>query len=122
MLTIAALTLGLLFTSMKGHQMIEAATGCGWSGHIPGPGGSRLCPSPVSSLTSPVTPSYEQIKSQGNLWPCPSYTLAAPEDNTMAIVQMEREATLCVRILIQLHLLVAVVHLMVGGLQHISTG
>ena len=40
----------------------------------------------------------------------------------MAVIQMEREATLCVRILIQLHLLVAVVHLMVGGLHHTSTG
>ena len=75
MLTTAALTLGLLFTSMKGHQMIEAATGCGWSGHMPGPGGIRPCPSPVSSQTRPLTPSYRQVQSQVNrLWPCPSYT------------------------------------------------
>ena len=53
--------------------MIEAVAGCGWSGHMPGPGGSGPCPSPVSSQTCPVTPSYQQI-SEGNLWPCPSYT------------------------------------------------
>ena len=74
MLTTAAIALGLLLTSMKGQQMIEAVAGCGCSGNMPGPGGSGPCPSPVSIQTCPVTPSYQQIQSQGNLWPCPSYT------------------------------------------------
>ena len=86
MLTTAAVTLGLLLPSMKGQRMIEAATGCGWSGHMPGPGGSRPGPSPVSNQTYPVTPSYR------NIWPCLSVILTAPEDSTMATVQMEREA------------------------------
>lgn len=73
MLVTTVVVLGLLLT-VKGQQMTEAVAGCGWSGHMPGPGGSGPCPSPVSSQTCPVTPSYQEIQSQGNLWPCPSYT------------------------------------------------
>ena len=102
--------------------MIEAVAGCGWSGHMPGPGGSGPCPSPVSSQTCPVTPSYTSKFKVREIFGHVPVILAAPEDNTMAIVQMEREVTLCDTILIQLHLLVAVVRLMVAGLRHTSTG
>lgn len=61
----------LVFVSVSGQQQQEIETdGCTWSGHMPGPGGSAPCPSPVSSETCPVTPTYQQIQ---NLWPCPSY-------------------------------------------------
>ena len=51
-----------------------ASTGCGWSGNMPGPGGTTSCPYPVSSESCPVTPSYQQLQSEGKLWPCPDYT------------------------------------------------
>ena len=48
-------------------------TGCNWTGHMPGPGGSSPCPWPVASQRCPVTPSYYDLLNKGKLWPCPSY-------------------------------------------------
>ncbi len=67
--------LSLLLTVVSLRSSVSA-TGCSWSGHMPGPGGSAPCPSPASSQPCPRTPSYEELRAKGKLWPCPSYTQA----------------------------------------------
>ena len=65
-----AVLLGLLAY----YSLTADAGGCGWSGHMPGPGGDAACPNPEGNQRCPATPSYQEIAQKGKLWPCPDYT------------------------------------------------
>ena len=63
--------LSLLFIATAWSSV--SASGCSWTGRMPGPGGGVPCPSPANSQECPRTPTYDEINAQGNLWTCPSY-------------------------------------------------
>ena len=65
-----SLSVGVLFVLVSG----TTASGCSWTGQMPGPGGNAFCPPPVSGQQCPQTPTYEELKARSKLWPCPSYT------------------------------------------------
>ena len=71
------LLLAFLIIQGYGESFLSEAAAiaeCGWSGNMPGPGGSTSCPYPAHSESCPVTPSYQQLQRSGKLWPCPDYT------------------------------------------------
>ena len=63
----------VLLTVLFGQAQSRPASGCTWSGRMPGPGGAGRCPDPMSYEKCPVTPSYQALKNTGKLWRCPSY-------------------------------------------------
>ena len=73
MSTTLAIILGLFLIQACTEFSPAEAGGCGWSGHMPGPGGAAPCPWPGSREQCPKTPSYQQLQSKGKLWACPDY-------------------------------------------------
>ena len=115
----SALLLELVLIVMCTSLTTEAA-GCGWSGNMSGPGGYAACPYPMSSELCPATLTYQQLQSQGKLWPCPDYT--RPMHTSTTLQTVSKEAMTYVISTLLHHKWVAAATEMAAGHCPISTG